>query len=87
MIWSLFLQVVADTKLPTLKFKVDEFEEAVVKTWPGDSTTVIGRMVGDLRKFYAWPDKLAVLYANRYRSAFVLGFLMAAAAVGLVSIH
>jgi hypothetical protein len=36
-----------------------------------------------LRRFYAWPDKLAVLYANRYRSAFLLVFLLAAAAVGM----
>ncbi len=82
-IWSLFLQLVADTKLPELEFNVRDFEEGVAKTWPRDSSTVIGGLVNDLRKFYAWPDKLAVLYGNRYRSAFVLGFLMAAAAVGL----
>jgi len=36
-----------------------------------------------LRPFYAWPDKLAVLYANRYRSTFLLAFLLTAAAVGM----
>ena len=32
---------------------------------------------------YAWPDKLAVIYSDRYRSAFVLAFLLAAFAVGM----
>jgi hypothetical protein len=81
--WSLFLQLIADTKLPMLKFKVQNFEDSVTEKWPRDSSTVIGRLVDDLRKFYAWPDKLAVLYGNRYRSAFLLGFLIAAGAVAL----
>ena len=41
------------------------------------------RLVDRLRPFYAWPDKLAVLYADRYRSAFTIKYLIAALAVVL----
>ena len=56
---------------------------AVRPEWPKDQSTPIARLVDTLRPFYAWPDKLAVLFADRYRSAFLLAFLLAAAAVGL----
>jgi hypothetical protein len=40
-------------------------------------------MVDRLRPFYAWSDKLSVLYSDRYRSAFILVFLLAAFAVAM----
>jgi hypothetical protein len=60
-----------------------DFEQAVEREWPRDRSTPVGCVLDNLRPFYAWPDKLAVVYANRYRSAFLLAFLLAATAVGL----
>jgi len=40
-------------------------------------------LVARLLPFFAWTDGLAVLYGNRYRSAFTFNFLVAACAVGL----
>jgi hypothetical protein len=81
--WKILQQVVADTRWPKVTTKVEDFEEAVTPKWPKDRSTPVARLVDYLRPFYAWPDKLAVLYADRYRSTFLLAFLLAAAAVGL----
>jgi hypothetical protein len=81
--WKLFQQAVGDGKLPKVKFSLEDFEEGVRREWPKDRSTPIAQLVDTLRPFYAWPDKLAVLYADRYRSAFLLAFLIAATAVGL----
>ncbi|MGA8573583.1 MAG: hypothetical protein WB560_14060, partial [Desulfobaccales bacterium] len=55
----------------------------VIKNWPRDRATPIARLLDQLRPYYAWPDQLAVLYADRYRSTFILAFLLAAFAVAL----
>jgi len=81
--WKAFQQVVGDSQWPKVTTKLEDFEEAVSQEWPKDQSTPIARLVDTLRPFYAWPDKLAVLYADRYRSAFLLAFLIAATAVGL----
>ena len=81
--WKLFVQTIGDGKWPKVRFILDDFEEAVMEDWPLDRSTPIAALVDRLRPYYAWPDKLAVLYADRYRSAFTLNFLLAALAVGL----
>jgi hypothetical protein len=81
--WKAFLQVVADANWPKVRIKLEDLEVAIKPDWPEDQSTPVARMVDYLRPFYAWPDKLAVLYADRYRNAFLLAFLLAAAAVGL----
>lgn len=82
-LWGILQRAVGDNRCPVLNFRVTGFEEAVEAEWPRDRSTAVGRVVDGLRPFYAWPDKLAVLYANRYRSAFLAAFSVAAVAVGL----
>lgn len=80
--WTFFRNVVGDGRPTFPGFGVPDFEKAVEKEWPRDRSTPVGRLVDDLRPYYAWPDKLAVCYSDAYRSAFVLAYLLAACAVG-----
>lgn len=82
-VWKIFRDIFGDSKLPDVNLNVKPFEEAVINDWPKDSSTAFKRTVNWLRPYYAWPDKLAVIYSDRYRSAFILAFLLAAIAVGL----
>jgi hypothetical protein len=81
--WGIFQALVGDSRRPSVQLKVPGFERSVEDEWPRDRSTPIASVVDNLRRFYAWPDKLAVLYANRYRSAFLAAFLLAAGAVGM----
>ena len=81
--WTIFRDIVGDRKWPQVQFYIPPFEKAVEDEWPQDRSSPIATLVNDLRSFYAWPDKLAVLYSDRYRSAYVLAFLLAAIAVGM----
>ena len=83
--WKLFVQIIGDGKWPKVRFRLDDFEGGVMEDWPEDRSTPIAAMIDRLRPYYAWPDKLAVLYADRYRSAFTFDFLLAALAVGLAA--
>jgi hypothetical protein len=82
-IWKCFRDIFGDGKFPKPVFQLENFEEAVKDEWPEDISNPVGRMVNTLRPYYAWPDKLAVLFSDRYRSAFIITFLTAALAVGL----
>lgn len=81
--WKAFRDVVGDGIPPRVQFTVRAFEEAVQDEWPRDRATPIAALVDTLRPYYAWPDKLAVLYSDRYRSAYVAAFFLAAVAVGM----
>jgi hypothetical protein len=81
--WKLIVQTIGDGKRPRVRFTLDDFELGVMDDWPQDRSTPIAALIDRLRPYYAWPDKLAVLYADRYRSAFAINFLLAALAVGL----
>jgi hypothetical protein len=81
--WKAFQQFVGDAKRPSVSLGVAEFEQAIEDEWPRDRSTPLAQLIDSLRKYYAWSDKLAVLYADRYRSAFLLMFMLAAVAVGL----
>ena len=81
--WKLFVQTIGDGKWPKVRFTLDDFEEAVMEDWPDDRSTPIAALVDRLRPYYAWPDKLAVLYADRDRGVFTINYLLAALAVGL----
>lgn len=82
-VWNVFRNLFGDSKVRTVSLAVAPFEEDTKADWPADRSTPIGCVVDFLRPYYAWPDKLAVLYSNRYRSAFVTAFALAAIAVGL----
>lgn len=83
-VWKAFRDLLGDTKLlPQVTTRVEPFEQAVELDWPRNQDTPVARLVNRLRPFFAWPDRLAVLYSDRYRSAFILAFLLAALAVGM----
>jgi hypothetical protein len=82
-LWKTFRNGVGDLKFAVASCKVRPFEDDVLDDWPRDESTPAAALVNRLRPFYAWPDKLADLYADRYRSGFILCYLLAAAAVGL----
>ena len=81
--WKAFRDIVGDGQRPRIQFSVPPFEDAVVDEWPRDRSTPIAALVDTLRPYYAWPDKLAVLYSDRYRSAYIVAFFLAAVAVGM----
>jgi hypothetical protein len=82
-LWKIFRDVVGDSAFPRVGFRVPPFEEAILKEWPRDRSTPTAEMVDTLRPYYAWADRPSVLYADRYRSAFILAFLFAAVAVAM----
>lgn len=90
MTWKLFRDFMdtGSIRLPTIR--VADFEDQIRSAWPviGDSDVAEedvapdrSWMNGQLRGHYAWSDKLADLYADAHRSAFVASSLMAAGAV------
>jgi hypothetical protein len=82
-VWKAFRDVVGDSRFPAIRTEVAPFEQAVLDEWPRDRRTPVAAMVDRLRPFYAWPDKLSVLCSDRYRSAFIVAFLLAAVAVAM----
>lgn len=76
--WRIFRDVVADLDPKWVSTKVKPFEDAVLDDWPREFW-----LTDRLRPYFAWTDKLADLYADQYRSAFLLGLSFSALAVGL----
>jgi len=64
-------------------FVIEPFEEAVMKEWNGDRSTAVGEVINFLRPYYAWTDKLSGIYGDKYRSAFISSYILAALAVGM----
>jgi hypothetical protein len=94
MVWKLFRDLVGGGKWwNDFTFHVNPFEKAVRGEWPPVSKPMAGRdagrvhripwLIDRLRPYYAWPDRLAEVYANRYRSSYLTCYLLAALAVGL----
>lgn len=82
-VWKAFRDLIGDGRCPRVRFAIPPFEEAVQDEWPANPSSAVGGLIDRMRPFYAWPDKLAVIYADRYRSAFILAFALAAFAVGM----
>ena len=81
-LWKMFRNFVGDCEFPAASPVVKPFEQDVLKDWSLDASTPVAALTNQLRPFYAWPDKLADLYADHYRSGFILCYFLAAAAVG-----
>jgi hypothetical protein len=81
--WRIFRDLLGDGtwRVPDLRSR--GYETAVEDEWAPDESSAHARIIDRLRGFYAWPDKLAVHYSDVYRSAFVLAYLFAGAAVGM----
>jgi hypothetical protein len=80
--WKFFRGFVDGGSLCLPPLRVTPFEEAVIKDWPEKGKNEVEDWVNHrLRSHYAWSDKLADLYADKYRSSFIFGYLAAAFAV------
>lgn len=82
-LWKVFRDAVGDGKFSIPQFHVKNYEDDVESNWPRDRSNPVAWLIDRLRPFYAWPDKLADLYADRYRSAFVAAFGCSALAVAM----
>jgi hypothetical protein len=82
-VWKFLRDAVGSNRFRLQLFKIEDFENAVANDWPDDAPGVAGRVNRQLRKHYAWADKLADLYADRYRSAFVSAYLLSVLSVFL----
>ncbi len=78
--WRLFRQLHGKGRLALPSCGVAPFEESVADEWPR-TEDVGGWANGQLADHYAWAGKLAGLYADAYRSTFLLGYTLAAVAV------
>jgi len=80
--WKLFRDLFASFKIGIPRLRVADFEQAVAHDWPEDTGSEVERWVNhQLRPHYAWSDKLADLYADKYRSSFVAAYVLGATAV------
>lgn len=83
LVWKPFRDLLGAGKLSAGCLRVEDFDCAVLAEWPCDESTAAAKIVNWLRPFYAWPDKLSVIYSSLYRSAFLLGYALAALAVAM----
>lgn len=83
--WKLFRDLLGQDKISRPALMVGDFESRSEDGWAGaasDQTSLVSRWVsGKLWAHYAWADGLADLYADANRSAFLLSYLLSAAAV------
>ena len=88
-LWKFLRDLLGDGRLTLQSPVVEDFEVSAKSDWPVTPADVEGRTPSAiemwvnerLRSHYAWADKLADLYADRYRSAFTLVYSLAALAV------
>ena len=95
-VWKLFRNLVGETRLAMPALLTRDFDGEIRSVWPAAAEEgavafaargpdqpppAAYRVNADLRAHYAWADKLADLKADAYRSAFILGYLLSAAAV------
>jgi len=82
-LWNIFRVLVGGSEAPRLtdaSTSVHHDPEGKPQRNPSAASAIFAER---LEPFFAWPDGLAVLYADRYRSAFILAFLLSALAVGM----
>lgn len=78
--WQLFRQLHGTGRFRLPSLRVPVFEKAVAADWP-PGPDVAGWVNSRLAPHYAWAGKLAGLYADAYRSTFLLGYTLSAVAV------
>jgi hypothetical protein len=83
--WKIFRDLLGAGKLSRPSLAVGDFESRSEDGWSAaasDQTSTVAQWVnGRLWPHYAWADGLADLYADANRSAFLLSYLLSAAAV------
>jgi hypothetical protein len=83
LLWKYFRNLTGANRIAFLSTRVAPFDSSEPEGPLAGTSSVVVRIAGWLRPYYEWPDKLAENYADRYRSGFILTFLLAALAVGL----
>ena len=78
--WRVFRQLHGTGRLRLPPLRVQAFEQAAATDWPV-TPDVAGWVNAQLAPHYAWAGKLAGLYADAYRSTFLLGYTLSAVAV------
>lgn len=90
--WKVFRNLAGDGRLLLPPISVPDFEAGSHEEWPthderpgavpDDATETASEWAnGRLRSHFAWADRLADYYADKYRSSFVLSYPFAALAV------
>ncbi len=83
--WKIFRDLIGGRGLSRPRFAVTDFESLQDEAWSGnakDRNSAVSRWVHSrLWPHFAWADGLADLYADANRTAFLLSYLAAAAAV------
>ncbi len=83
LLWKFFRNLTGANRISFLSPRISPIESPSSETPPGDSSSTVNKLAGWLKPYYDWPDRLAENYADRYRSGFILTYLLAAIAVGL----
>ncbi len=92
--WKLFRNVVGDGRFRGQRWRVAEFEHDINPPWPiegevpsdpektpGAAAHIEWWVNAKLRPHFAWADKLADVYADKYRTGYLTVFAFAAIAV------
>ena len=81
-LWKLFRDFFGEWRIRFQWLGVGDFEKAAMREWPDDEECRCSSWVNEkLRHHFIWPDRLADIFADAYRSGFVLSFSLAAMAV------
>lgn len=81
-LWRFWSNLVGSSRLPRRRVDIDG-ERGSTASWSDESDGFVRDLLIGLDPFFSWPDRLAIRYAETYRSGFLLAFILAATAVGL----
>ncbi|MFH0761333.1 MAG: hypothetical protein V2A67_07500 [Bacteroidota bacterium] len=83
LLWKFFRNLTGANRITFISPRIPPIDNSMTGAPLLDSSSTVSRLAEWLRPFYEWPDKLAENYSDRYRSGFILTFLLASLAVGL----
>lgn len=93
-VWKFFRDIVSTGRAWPKSFRVGGYVESIRNAWPTRADRVANQAPSTpettaewtndrLREHYAWSDKPADIFGDKYRSTYVIGYLFAALAVML----
>jgi hypothetical protein len=85
-VWKMFRDLISSFRFRVPKFRVPKLADESPVGGPEADSKVAGWANSRLSSHYNWADRLADLYADKYRSAFISWFLLGAFAVLLALI-
>lgn len=83
LLWKFFRNLTGANRITFLSPRIPPFDFSPAGDQIQDSSSTVSKLAIWLRPYYEWPDKLAENYSDRYRSGFILTYLLASLAVGL----